>query len=149
MGKNKHNPVTLHWAVSFCATPQSADIFSPKKWYYSTSRCMISMTYIHWMECTTGICDYVIAVLKRKPLIRAWHSVPKSGANACFATNQGCQIFLCLIYQNGEKYTKLPLNYLMVIKYTKWNTYCIGLLLILTYCKNFTIKFYIQLNVAL
>jgi hypothetical protein len=32
----------------------------------------------------------------------------------------GCQIFLNLIYQNGGKYTKLPLNYQTVIKYTKW-----------------------------
>jgi hypothetical protein len=31
---------------------------------------------------------------------------------------QGCQIFLYLIYQNVEKYTKLPLNYQMAIKYT-------------------------------
>jgi hypothetical protein len=33
---------------------------------------------------------------------------------------QGCQIFLDKIYQNGRKYTKLPLNYQMSIKYTKW-----------------------------
>jgi hypothetical protein len=24
--------------------------------------------------------------------------------------HQGCQIFQCTIYQNGEKYTKLPQN---------------------------------------
>jgi hypothetical protein len=29
----------------------------------------------------------------------------------------GCQIFLDTIYQNGEKYTKLPLNYQMAITY--------------------------------
>jgi hypothetical protein len=34
--------------------------------------------------------------------------------------HQGCQIFLDLIYQNGRKCIKLPLNYLMAIKYTKW-----------------------------
>jgi hypothetical protein len=32
----------------------------------------------------------------------------------------GCQIFLDTIYQKGEKYTKLPLNYQMAMKYTKW-----------------------------
>jgi hypothetical protein len=35
----------------------------------------------------------------------------------------GCQIFLYLIYQNTGKYTKLPLNYQMPIKYTKWPYY--------------------------
>jgi hypothetical protein len=30
--------------------------------------------------------------------------------------NQGCQIFFHLKYQNGGKYTKLPLNYEMTIK---------------------------------
>jgi hypothetical protein len=34
--------------------------------------------------------------------------------------NQGCQIFLDTIYQNGEKYTKLPQHYQMAIKYYKW-----------------------------
>jgi hypothetical protein len=33
---------------------------------------------------------------------------------------QGCQIFHDLIYQNGEKDTKSPLNNEMAIKYTKW-----------------------------
>jgi hypothetical protein len=32
---------------------------------------------------------------------------------------QVCQIILYLLYQNGGKYTKLPLNYQMAIKYTK------------------------------
>jgi hypothetical protein len=31
-------------------------------------------------------------------------------------SEQGCQIFLDTIYQNGGKYTKLPLNYQMAIK---------------------------------
>jgi hypothetical protein len=30
---------------------------------------------------------------------------------------QGCQIFLDKIFQNGEKWTKVPLNYQMAIKY--------------------------------
>jgi hypothetical protein len=34
--------------------------------------------------------------------------------------NQGCQIFLCPKYQNGEKYTKLPKIYQMAIKYFQW-----------------------------
>jgi hypothetical protein len=33
---------------------------------------------------------------------------------------QGCQIFLDTIYQNGGNYTKLPLNFQMAIKCTKW-----------------------------
>jgi hypothetical protein len=36
---------------------------------------------------------------------------------------QGCQSFLDAIYQNGRKYTKLPLKYRMAIKYTKWHLY--------------------------
>jgi hypothetical protein len=50
-GKNLPNPVTLNWAVSFCSTPLSADIFSPKKRHYSTSRCMISMVcMLKWIS---------------------------------------------------------------------------------------------------
>jgi hypothetical protein len=30
---------------------------------------------------------------------------------------KGCQIFLDTVYQNGGKYTKLPLHYLMALKY--------------------------------
>jgi hypothetical protein len=37
--------------------------------------------------------------------------------------SQGCQIFLDEICQNGGKYTKFPLKYQMVIKYTKWPKY--------------------------
>jgi hypothetical protein len=40
--------------------------------------------------------------------------------NIPFPLEQGCQIFLYLIYQNGGKYTKLPLNYQRAIKYIKW-----------------------------
>jgi hypothetical protein len=36
---------------------------------------------------------------------------------------QGCRIFLDSIYPNGGKYTKLPLNYQMAIKNTKWQQY--------------------------
>jgi hypothetical protein len=35
--------------------------------------------------------------------------------------NQGCQIFLETVDQNGVKYTKLPLNYQMALKCTKWS----------------------------
>jgi hypothetical protein len=34
--------------------------------------------------------------------------------------DQGCQIFIDTIYQNGGKCTRLPLNYQMTIKHTKW-----------------------------
>jgi hypothetical protein len=35
---------------------------------------------------------------------------------------QGCQIFFIYSrYKNEGKYTKLPLNYQMAIKYTKWS----------------------------
>jgi hypothetical protein len=34
---------------------------------------------------------------------------------------QGCQILLDTIYQKGGKYTKLQLNYQMVINYIKWS----------------------------
>jgi hypothetical protein len=34
--------------------------------------------------------------------------------------NQGCQIYLDTIYQNGGKFTKLPEHYQMVVRYTKW-----------------------------
>jgi hypothetical protein len=40
-----------------------------------------------------------------------------------FNLHQGCQILLDTIYQNVEKYTKLPLNYQMVKNYTKWPYY--------------------------
>jgi hypothetical protein len=33
---------------------------------------------------------------------------------------QGCQIFLYTIYQNGEKYANLSQHYQMTINYTKW-----------------------------
>jgi hypothetical protein len=33
---------------------------------------------------------------------------------------QRCQIFHPTKYQNGEKYTKPPLNYQTAVKYTKW-----------------------------
>jgi hypothetical protein len=36
------------------------------------------------------------------------------------ALEQGCQILVDKIYQNGEKHTKLSLNYRMAIKYTTW-----------------------------
>jgi hypothetical protein len=50
---------------------------------------------------------------------------PSFGCEASFCVEtrqekgpkQGCQIFLDTINQNGEKYTKLPQHYLMVIKY--------------------------------
>jgi hypothetical protein len=35
----------------------------------------------------------------------------------------GCQIFVDKIYQNGEKYTKSPINYQGAIKYTKCPKY--------------------------
>jgi hypothetical protein len=46
------------------------------------------------------------------------------------AIHQGCQILLDTIYQNGGKYTKLPLNYhiaiprmyQMAVIYSKWHT---------------------------
>jgi hypothetical protein len=34
--------------------------------------------------------------------------------------DQGSQIFLDTMYQNGEKCTKLPQNYQVIIKYTKY-----------------------------
>jgi hypothetical protein len=42
-----------------------------------------------------------------------------SKAFVCSSHNidQGCQIFLDIINQNGEKYTKLPLNYRTVMRY--------------------------------
>jgi hypothetical protein len=43
----------------------------------------------------------------------------KSNCGGLSGREQGCQIFLDTIYQNGEKYTKLPLNYQMAIKYTR------------------------------
>jgi hypothetical protein len=43
-----------------------------------------------------------------------------AGASLAVGMGQGCQIFLDKKYQNVEKYTKLPLKYLMAIKYTKW-----------------------------
>jgi hypothetical protein len=33
---------------------------------------------------------------------------------------QGCQIFIDIIYQCGEKYTKNIKNYQMALKYSKW-----------------------------
>jgi hypothetical protein len=39
-------------------------------------------------------------------------------ANLKLNAGQGCQIFLDTIYQNEEKYTKLP-HYQMAIKYTQ------------------------------
>jgi hypothetical protein len=35
----------------------------------------------------------------------------------------GLPDFLDIIYQKGEKYTILPLNYQMAIKYTNWSYY--------------------------
>jgi hypothetical protein len=35
-------------------------------------------------------------------------------------SEQGCQILLYTIYQNGVKYTKLHINYQIAIKYTNW-----------------------------
>jgi hypothetical protein len=42
--------------------------------------------------------------------LRIRHHVPGAG--------HGCQIYLGAKYQNGENYTKLTLNYQMVIEYT-------------------------------
>jgi hypothetical protein len=36
---------------------------------------------------------------------------------------QGCQTFLDTKYQKGENIPKLPLNYRMAMKYTKWQKY--------------------------
>jgi hypothetical protein len=43
----------------------------------------------------------------------------KSNCGGLSGREQGCQIFLDTIYQNGKKYTKLPLNYQMAIKCTR------------------------------
>jgi hypothetical protein len=40
--------------------------------------------------------------------------------NSELTRDQGCQIFLDAMYQNGGKYSKLPLNYQIAIKCTKW-----------------------------
>jgi hypothetical protein len=39
-------------------------------------------------------------------------------------TDQGCQIFLVTIYQNGGKYTDLPQHYLMAKIYQMTVKYC-------------------------
>jgi hypothetical protein len=41
-------------------------------------------------------------------------------SNCKIIPDQGCQISHEAIYKNGEKYTKLPLNYQGTVNYTKY-----------------------------
>jgi hypothetical protein len=69
---------------------------------------------------------FVVVVVKPCERVRVAQRLLKSillsVTMTCYRAtlDQGCQIFLDTIYQNGEKYTKFPQHYQMAIKYTKW-----------------------------